>query len=130
MTMTIQEIFDAAIAGLASQNFERCFDDGCRYTIAREDGIVIHCAWGWVDQSLPSAEVRDLTSLCRDRVGIAGTLGVEEMRFAARLQSTHDAPEELMANPMKDRLLWLGREYNLVIPSVLTDACNTPGEKA
>ncbi len=116
--MTKQEMFDKAVKGLASQDFERCrtgTNSGCAY--ANEDGTK-HCAWGWVDTQLASDDGRFFSRLRREGVGIAATLGEEEAKFAGLLQNAHD--HSTTPSAMKWELRSLAKEHHLTIPEELS----------
>lgn len=114
--MTLQEMFDKAYIGLASQHFEQCYSelaDSCLYS----DGEGKHCAWGWVDLSL-GREILNLTvrELNQMNMGIAATLDEEQLDFASKLQIAHDNSSEYF--PMENLLYDLARQYNLTIPKI------------
>lgn len=108
--MTNQEMFDKAVKGLRSQNYNRCVseDGGCQYT--SDDGKM-HCAWGWVDTDLPAEESDYLSGLIHHNKGVAGTLNEDQVGFATRLQQSHDSasgPEDMIF-----RLKQLAEVYSL-----------------
>ncbi len=121
--MTRQEMFDKAVRGLRSQNWERSVDkDGyCVY----DDGQGKHCAWGWVDESLwgsdsphtfaPKYRSVNVNGLCTQGVGVAGKLSSEELWFAQALQLCHDEGR-VNNEPLEPRLRALALKYNLVFP--------------
>lgn len=109
-------MFDKAYIGLASQDFEQCYNDeadSCLYS----DNNGHHCAWGWVDLSLGNeiinTTVKDLNEI---GIGIAATLDEEQLLFATKLQIVHDN----YSCPFVMRCYFnrLAREYNLTIPKI------------
>lgn len=114
--MTIQEMFDKAYIGLASQGFEQCYDeleDACVYS----DGKGNHCAWGWVDPSIGETQSGNVEELNRHQIGIAGTLNEEQLNFAGDLQGAHDIADD--SQDMKKLLNDVAKRYNLSIPNVV-----------
>lgn len=97
--MTNQEMFDKAVRGLRSQDFERSMKHGSERHCVYDDGAGKHCAWGWVDEE----------SWCYSTTGIHGIetalvkqLSMEgRLNFAAELQACHDrarTPEQMETN--------------------------------
>lgn len=114
--MTNQEMFDKAVAGLASQGFAQCAtgDGTCVY----DDGTGRRCAWGWVDPATKGHDgiVRDLHL---KGIGIAASLSEEQLTFASDLQGAHDG---IGTRGMIRRLRNLAETYSLIIPAVLTES--------
>lgn len=95
--LTIQEMFDRAVRGLASQGWERSQVGGsCLYT----DEHGRHCAWGWVDPLIPPAfNTCSVGELRDNEVGLAARLLGHTMDFARTLQYAHDGshtPEQML----------------------------------
>jgi hypothetical protein len=105
-----QEMFDMAVRGLASQDWQRCWHDscGCVYSFKGK-----HCAWGWVDTSIQVYSYGTVEQLRRNKIGVAADLDDEHLIFALQLQSAHDKaeiPEEMINNLQaladKCQLIW------------------------
>jgi hypothetical protein len=146
MTMTRQQIFDTAVAGLASQGFERSRHDlGCAYTgnPQQTSGKECHCAIGWCikDVYKSNMEYQSVATLVAAFPETLEKLGFQyseiitwddsdviefntdeakhKMLFLEDLQRAHDNsgyPED-----MKRRLFNVGYEWGLVVPEVLQD---------
>jgi hypothetical protein len=115
--LTIQEMFDRAVRGLASQGWEPCVSDGsnrqesvCLYS----DGTGKHCAWGWVDPSLERSQKGTVAQLRHRRVGIAATLNHAQGGFARQLQTCHDENSE--PEQMRNSLRRLAASFDLTWP--------------
>lgn len=117
--LTKQEMFNKAYLGLASQGFERCGEyragdsSGLRRFVceySNREGTR-HCAWGWVDTSIPYGTLGRVTHLA----GIALTLSNADLTFATRLQLQHDVAAS--PNDMKNRLHTLASDYGLTVPT-------------
>lgn len=109
--MTNQEIFDKAVLGLRSQEFQCCERNGvCIY----DDGQGRRCAWGHVDESLTHLSRGTVCELHAAGVGVAATLTTEQVDFGMALQIAHDRSQ----NPteMEERLRALATQYNLTFP--------------
>lgn len=105
-----QEMFDRAVRGLHSQNWEQCRDQyGCQYR--RGDR---HCAWGWVDPDQDNCHF-GVSGLRSNRSGLAAQIAAEDQEFAEQLQHAHDTG----ANPqlMKQKFQALGERHFLTWPS-------------
>lgn len=118
--MTLQEMFDKAYIGLASQEFKKCLGSWtveskgiCVYS----DGNGKHCAWGWVDMSLDKNVIGLVNDLKNWRIGIAATLDEEQLDFASKLQIAHDKSDN--QQDMKNNLKKLADEYKLLVPILL-----------
>lgn len=118
--MTEQEAFDKAVAGLASQGFERCGIKGdnliddfeCLYNLGD-----MHCAAGWVfpmDLTV-NREGTQARRIARDEAGFSKIAD-----FLGELQGAHDNAET--PEQMRQRLLVVGRQYGLSIPAALLEA--------
>lgn len=112
-----QEMFDRAVRGLHSQDWIPSIIAGyCAYL---DPDTGRRCAWGWVDQSIPSDVMGTVGDLMDDGIGIAGMAGFYEVwRFAQDLQRAHDRTSA--ANEYKGKL-WksmrdFGQEYGLSWP--------------
>lgn len=108
-----QEMFDAAVRGLARQHWTKSCDGGsCVY----QDIDGNRCAWGHVDTDEAIAKVRgDVLSLRRDKRGLAAQLDDQEAEFALALQSAHDSSwstREMVRNFIK-----LAEKHDLVWPA-------------
>lgn len=114
--MTIQEMFNKAYLGLASQGFQRCISEDGRCVYSSNDATM-HCAWGWVDPSL-GPEVTGSVKSLRDNsmMGVAATLSESDLIFALELQNAHDSAAD--SKYMRTRLGVVARNYNLTIPEV------------
>jgi len=111
-TLTLQEMFDRAVRGLSNQGWTRCTSDlKCVYS----DGKGKHCAWGWVDQSLNKNVTGDVYELHYAGIGLANDLDYASVRFAQRLQSTHDFGA-LVPEKLKEQFKNLGIQYCLTWP--------------
>lgn len=111
--MTRQEMFNRAVRGLASQGWRQSgykvypYDGArhrvtkCAYTANYNDSIC-HCAWGWVDPDIPfSHNYVALGVLHCEGIGVAGSLSLEDLEWASRLQACHDSqvcPENMRAS--------------------------------
>lgn len=117
--MTIQEMFDKAYIGLASQGFEKCKLEKIKDNFspcAYSDGKGNHCAWGWIDLSL-GPEAFGVINLWRHNIGVAGTLDQKQLGFAVDLQGAHDTAAD--SKDMKKLLNDVAKRYNLSIPNVV-----------
>ena len=118
LNMTVQAVFDRAVAGLAAQKFQPSVNgSGCSY---RGEGGR-KCAVGHLiddDEYLPSMEGKSAMDL------LGGPSSNPVHSFVAQLQRAHDRSTELEAGQdpvryMKNRLMTIGRDHELVIPEVL-----------
>lgn len=81
-------MFDRSVRGLRSQGFRQARGDGVTqadYKYVNDAGM--RCAWGWVDDALTAAHSGTVMSL---GVGVAATLGDEDLVWARDLQRVHD----------------------------------------
>lgn len=112
--LTIQEMFNRAVIGLASQGFTRCLrtpeGPGCMYS----DDKGKHCAWGWVDTDIPSNKEGTVYTLQAQKLGVAAQLNDDTVRFAIALQNAHDRHDT--PAKMKLALASVASSYNLSIP--------------
>ena len=114
-----QEMFERAVRGLASQNWEQCvyghgLSRSCVYFIPGD--VPKRCAWGWVD---PEGTQRDNGSVHLLRVngiGLAAELDMEGESFAMALQNAHDGWDE-SKGPMAKRFETFARTWNLTWPA-------------
>lgn len=111
--MTIQEMFDKAVRGLASQGWNRCLSNGDYGTCCYSNQANMRCAWGWVDLELGIEHVGTVYDLANNG-GIAATLSREELQFARQLQIAHDGAFE-PRNMLHDMRV-LARDYGLKWP--------------
>lgn len=83
---SIQEMFDRAVRGLASQDWKQSRRNrkSCAYRDLKNPAL--RCAWGWVDLSLTD----ELGSVDEVGCGIALLLNGDQMAFAMDLQDVHD----------------------------------------
>lgn len=90
--MTLQEMFDKAARGLREQKFQISLAEtnGCAYLSS--DGK--RCAWGHVDTSL-TLEMGDVRRLHQYQIGLAASLTPDDMKFAVRLQMSHDCHDSV-----------------------------------
>lgn len=118
--MTKQEIFNKAVEGLHSQNWQRCVDEivfQCRYSGPNNT----HCALGWVFPELSKHEGHSVAHIH----GLSYIPNVDEMsfddsnRFYAKLQHCHD--NAWSAYDMRKKLRQFAKDYNLVLPEVLKE---------
>jgi len=114
--MTKQEMFDMAVRGLASQNWEPCTLHGsCMYS----DNNGRHCAWGWVDPSISSGTIGPVLDLRDDGIGLAAQVNVGDLRFINDLQVAHDGSvgkDGLDRDRMRLAFKELAAEYELTWP--------------
>lgn len=126
----LQPVFDRAVAGLASQSFVRCTEEGkCLYEapngmrcgvghvvhdidVLHEHGLISCGIWAVVEARPEVLE--DIFGLELDEVP---TWAVD---FLSALQGAHDAGYE--PEHMKQSLVDLGKRYGLEIPEVLSAA--------
>lgn len=109
--MTIQEMFDKAVRGLAGQDWRKSVneDKNCVYHSPNGD----RCAWGHVDPEGTEGESESIRLLACCDVGLAGELTTETLLFAVDLQREHDfGPAAEMAYRFKR----LGERYGLTWP--------------
>lgn len=121
MTMSLQEIYDRAVAGLAGQGFEPSVSKNghlCRYR--GEDGR--KCAAGHViddDEYIQEMEGTNIMGL----VSSNNPADSERMALLNSLQNAHDVPAgggyEDVPREIKRRLASVGQRWALVIPEVL-----------
>lgn len=110
--MTIQEMFDKAVRGLAGQGWRRSADEcgECVYHSPNGD----RCAWGHVDPRGTEGRTGHVTTLAGKGVGLAAQLSIKELYFAEALQHAHDfGPVSKMPLHFKR----LGEYYGLTWPS-------------
>jgi hypothetical protein len=137
--MTHQEMFDRAVRGLASQGFERCRigAGGVNYVYrkVREDGFVMHCAWGWVDTegagAAESAFAGDVYWLRLRGIGLAAELSDDDVEvnngdlpldgFAIELQKAHDRGTS--PNLMVSQLQRVSENFGLTWPADVAVGC-------
>lgn len=119
MSLTRQEMFNKAYRGLASQNWAKCEirikagpDTWCIYT--DENGR--HCAWGWVDPSLPVNRYAGMTvrDLRVQQIGVAADIDVRDLMFTENLQVAHDSASG--PDDMRRKMELLAEQYYLDIP--------------
>lgn len=115
--MTRQEMFNKAFLGLKSQGFQQCLN------LAKETCVYngpngTHCAWGWVDPTIPAQfnEDTSLETLKHKGVGLAATLRPGDLIFAENLQDIHDENE--MPHKMEQALLEFAKNEDLTVTCV------------
>lgn len=108
--MTKQEMFDKAVRGLRSQQWQVCVDDaGCSYDNGRNE----HCAWGWVDEAT-WGKTGTVMSMRKGNIGIAPKLSPDALNFAMKMQRTHDCSAS--GSMLEDTFRALGNTHDLVWP--------------
>lgn len=116
--MTEQEIFNAAVRGLASQGFERCVAENGNCVYNGPDGR--HCALGWVVPEEDRHLLIEGTSPYHLSVGLISTVRGNDdisLNFLASLQQAHDKAAN--AEKVKQNLRNFGREHDLELPEEL-----------
>lgn len=140
LNMTNQEMFDKAVAGLASQGFKRCTrfnkEDSLTHTPSSWPHVGNpcmyqqgdrHCAWGWVDTSLTD-EPGGVRALHERGVGLAKELSMCQLNFASDLQNAHDSSVEHTRLSMQENLRHLAENHGLTLPAVLVPATEIVAE--
>lgn len=119
--MTKQEAFDRAVAGLASQGFQRATSAGgsCLYMAGAR-----RCALGWLMPKNLLKRLDRLNELGTPACQIYAKFGQDVpgytiKDFVAALQLAHD--EGITPHTMRHKLINLANLYNLVVPTVLLD---------
>ena len=109
--MTIQEMFDKAVRGLAGQGWRRSAAEygGCMYHSPNGD----RCAWGHVDPEGTKGQSMYVSGLARAGTGIAGQLTNDELTFVEAIQRAHDFGP---VSEMPLRFKRLGERYGLAWP--------------
>lgn len=116
--LTRQEMYNRAYIGLRSQNFSIAYDKGCQYSLPNGN----HCAWGWVDTSIPHGTFGSVGGLFDENTALTREiLDPKDVGFAENLQRCHDeaAPADGVHDAsaaMIRNLLNLAIEYNLTVP--------------
>lgn len=125
--LTKQEMFDRAVRGLASQGFEQCtflpgsngyMNSSCAYSYTRDDGFIMHCAWGWVDPEGTVSLLAGVRTLRVNKCGLAAHLSEEDtdpQGFAARLQRAHD--RSFGRDDMVNKLSSVACDFQLTWPA-------------
>ena len=124
-----QELFDTAVAGIASQGFERSVKAGTvnedEYPICRYRGAEGRkCAIGWAIPDEKYNMILEGFSASNRQVFVAA--GGYEIEFARALQATHDNAES--PADMKEALRQFGLAWDLELPEVLKrekEECST-----
>ena len=125
MYKNLQEVFDTAVVGLASQGFQRSMDEydrGCLYRGVDER----RCAIGWLipdevyTAAMENIRVSDLMKFYPDS-GIKELFDFSQVSYDQlnSLQRTHDGawgPKSVM-----DNLREFAQEYDLVLPDSLNE---------
>lgn len=117
--MTKQEIFDKAVIGLHSQNWQRCLDTSATVANCRYNGPNnTHCAIGWVFpiNSLFYEGCDAEVLLNESHIPMIPNTN-NSARFYLSLQACHD--NALNEHDMQERLCKFARCYKLRLPSVL-----------
>ncbi len=117
----LQEVYDAAVAGLASQEFQGCYIEIgiCAYRGANGR----KCAIGWCipdEVYTPGMEEKSIRTLLRefgDRLKDVFPPSISE-DILAELQRCHDMPRD--SEERRNMLREFGRRRNLRIPESLT----------
>lgn len=122
--MTEQEIFDKSVAGLASQDFDKCLpnpedsDKRCMYN--GPNGR--HCAIGWVIEGVQLTDRQErmsINSLFGEVQAVREMLADVNRSFIEELQSAHDSAQA--PTLMKQSLTRVAKKYGLTLPDVLRD---------
>lgn len=120
VSLTEQEIYNKAVEGIASQNWERSVgSEYCRYTIINESGNILHCALGWIDPNLDDDYV--VTADAEDFFveGIREPFDEERADFLYFLQDAHDSGDS--KKEMVAQLVSVAKRYDLEIPECLLE---------
>jgi hypothetical protein len=110
--MEIQEMYNRAVIGLRSQNWERAVDENGNCVDCTPGGA--RCAWGWVDPVATKHMWENVATLRDSGVGVAASLSDVQLTFALALQSTHDSKLPGMEARLRD----LGHRWRLDWPEV------------
>lgn len=110
-------MFDRAFIGLRNQGFKQAVvadENGMnrRCVYLNADGC--RCAWGHVDKNLDGTIEATVPDLWRQRIGIAGRLTEEDMKWATLLQREHDKFYGTV--PMEQRLRDFAAKFGLTVP--------------
>lgn len=128
--MTEQEIFDAAVNGLAKQGFERSVGTHNNGACAYRGEFGMKCAIGHVlsDEDLQTKNgsyegtLRELPERAKHRLGIevldTEVLDTPRFNFLCQLQMAHDGAVDTPTY-MKKELQWFAAKHNLTIPEAL-----------
>lgn len=114
----MQEMFDAAVKGLASQRFIRSWYNsptfrGCRYR--DPDGRKCAVGWNISDEEYDQGfEGKDVLFVMKK---LGYSFSTTEIEFLYRLQNAHDCANR--TEYMKCELLNVGRKFGLEIPKEL-----------
>lgn len=113
MSMTTQEMFDVAVAGLASQGFERSGQEtGSGFTCKYSDDKGRHCAYYYVDPRTDLVEGQ----ICENQEGF-DEKPYHFRAFSRALQDAHDEGET--PDMMRSKLRSLAADYSLTLPKAL-----------
>lgn len=118
MYLTRQEMFNRAVIGLYSQNWQHSFENGvCVY--ASKDGK-IHCAWGWVDPSLDNDDAGTVSDMYDYKESTKQLLRLTDKIFADDLQQAHDnsihGARDYNNLSLEQSMREFGKKYNLTWP--------------
>ena len=116
--MTKQEIFDKAVIGLHSQNWQRCIDPNIvSFTSCVYNGPNnTHCAIGWVFAIDSFSEGSDAAALFIESC-LPPIPNTNSVKFYLNLQACHDTA--LDESEMQLKLRNFARRYKLLLPQVL-----------
>jgi hypothetical protein len=115
--MLLQELYDAAYKGLASQNFERSVDQTGQCSYRTNNGK--KCAIGWLipdelySPDFEGCNLDDAAVLAAVRPAVVD--GSEEYKMLFALQSGHDAAYD--KGEMKSSLAFVAEYWKLTIPT-------------
>lgn len=118
---SLQEVFNVAVAGLASQGFERSMTDARNYSCAYRGNGDRRCAIGWcIPDDLYDPETEGIRPLVARFRRVYGALfhGVDFSELTV-LQEAHDMAAD--AADMRARLREFAKLYKLALPAVLAE---------
>ncbi len=130
LALTEQELFNQAVEGLATQNWERSidpedeYDDLCAYN----DGAGSHCALGWIDPNIPESAIPG-SKMFDDYLGKDSHDRSEDydnrISFLRGLQDCHDVNEK--PSEMVENLASFAEKKELSFPNCLQTALEEYG---
>lgn len=125
--LTIQQLFTKSVKGLAKQGFKqsKILNSSCVYRLGRGNNK-IGCAIGViVPPSLPIPPGHNNDPVRQLPESFLAKLGVDKnndaaMDFLGELQSAHDSYQSCYPDMMKQKLIALGKQHGLVLPTCLS----------
>lgn len=115
--MTLQEMFDAAFIGLASQEFKKCkTDEGFAPCVLRgPNGL--KCAAGWLIPDEDWDEESNATPAdFHPYFTNKERFSESELKFIVKLQKAHD--NSAGAKSMRNLMILVADEYKLTVPTI------------